>query len=167
MAKRMRNHSVAGLIGSRHLDDARRCEFGVEALCELAGDAARVLENGGDEVTAHFVERFSGISMAAAGVAVPADLRERTHSMRVSRILRICLSRVLQLTQHLTQSHSRTQWQSVHEMIDAWINSWGNDDRARHAQARFSTLTGLVQGREPRADFLYAALIEALSVIQA
>lgn len=154
-------------MGSHHFDDARRCELGVEALCELAGDAARVLESGADEVSVRFVERFSGISMAAAGVEVPADLRERAHSMRVSKILRMCLSRVLQLTQHLTQSHGRTQWQSVHDMIDAWILSWGIDERARYAQARFSTLTGLVRGEEPHADYMYGALIEALSVIEA
>jgi hypothetical protein len=158
---------IARLISPQQLDSVRRYELGVEALCELAGDAARVLENGSGEVPTEFFTRYSGLSMAARGEEVPADLRRFTRPMRASKMLAMCLSRVQEFTRHLAQYHSRAQWQDVLEIVDAWINSWGDDERSRYAQARFSTLTGLVRGHEPWVGYMYSALIKSLSEVQA
>jgi hypothetical protein len=149
------------------LSEFRRYELGVEALCELAVDATLVLGKGVRMVTPELMHRLSGVTLAAWGEVVPEDLSRYTYSIRLPKFIWMCLSRVLELTSLLALHDPRAQWQQVHETVEAWLDSWGDDERGKMARARFSTLTGLTQGPEARVQFMHSSLVKALSVVQA
>ena len=80
----------------------------------------------------------------------------------------MCLTRAIRWMNNLVRVHSSGRWEEVQEMIVAWQDAWGNDARAKYAEARFTTLTGIVRGATEEHDaYLRAALIKALSDIQA
>jgi hypothetical protein len=80
----------------------------------------------------------------------------------------MCLRRAISWMRNLVRIHSNGRWEEVAEMIVAWLDAWGNDARAKYAQARFTTLTGIVRGaNEEHHAYMHAALIKALSDVQA
>jgi hypothetical protein len=167
MAKR---NGFARLVRLRSLDRVRRYEFGVEALCELTTEMliaiGRSADARGQGAAPSFVHRYWGISFAAWGSDMPEGI-QGIAPVPLQMLLWMCLERISELTHALGELKPHTHWQQVHEMVGAWRDSWGNDDRAKHAQARFSTLTGITRGSQQRGEYLRASLIEALSVVQA
>jgi hypothetical protein len=149
------------------VDDARRYELAVEAICQLTTDVlALCAKNHEAEAPAHLIRRYWGISYAASAEPLP-DLA-RNAKMTRGKLLWMCLTRTIALTKDLVRVHSKKQWQEVQEMIVAWQDAWGNDARARYAQARFATLTGIVRGaKEEYNAYMHAALVKALSDVQA
>jgi hypothetical protein len=148
-----------------------RChELGVEALCELATEILLAVAGADDEqrfnAGADLVRRYWGISYAALGKETPLGLRSMG-PLPAPMLLWMCLERISALTRELAMQNENSNWPQVHEMVAAWRDSWGNDERAKIAQARFSTLTGLTRGSQKRAAYLNSALIAALSVVQA
>ena len=158
---------VAKLVSERQFSEFRRYELGVEALCELAVDATLCLGRGVRNVSPDLMCRLSGITLAAWGEDVPADLSRWTYSIRLPKFIWMCLSRVLELTSLLALHDPRAQWNQVHETVEAWLDSWGDDERAKMARTRFSTLTGITQGQEARAQYMHSSLVRALSAVQA
>jgi hypothetical protein len=147
--------------------EVRRYELAVEALCELVTETVPLLGKGDYRLQPNFMVRLAGISMAAWGDRLPDDMSRWIYPVRWSMFLWMCLSRILELTEQLAVSHPRAQWHQVHDTIISWRDSWGDDSRARYAQARFATLTGLAQGKEDRATFLHESLLKVLCDVQA
>ena len=147
-------------------DEARRYELGVEAICELATDVVALrLKNRDAEAPAELIERYWGIVNTASPAALPsASLQRVTTGM----LAWMCLTRAIRWMRNLVRVHSKSRWDEVQEMIVAWQDAWGNDARAKYAQARFTTLTGIVRGATEEHDvYMHSALIKALSDVQA
>ncbi len=80
----------------------------------------------------------------------------------------MCLTRATGWMESLVRVHSKTRWRELQEIIVAWRDAWGNDARAKYAEARFTTLTGIVRAATEDHDaYMHAALIKALSDVQA
>jgi CO dehydrogenase/acetyl-CoA synthase gamma subunit (corrinoid Fe-S protein) len=146
-------------------DDARRYELGVEAICRLATDVVAVRLNGRNaEAAADSVDRYRGIVYAVSTRSLPAARAAVTQDMLVW----MCLARAANWMKNLVHLHSRERWEELRETIVAWQDAWGNDARAKYAQARFTTLTGIVRGAtEEQGAYMRAALVKALSDVQA
>jgi hypothetical protein len=147
-------------------DEARRYELGVEAICELATDVVALrLKNRDAKVPAGLIERYWGIINAASPVALPLA---RTAQVTTGMLAWMCLTRAIRWMKNLVSVHSKGRWEEVQEMIVAWQDAWGNDARAKYAQARFTTLTGIVRAATEEHDvYMHSALIKALSDVQA
>ena len=148
-------------------DEVRRYELGVETLCQLTADVlALSMKNPHAEAPDRLCHQYWGISYAALAKLVPDAVRQE--KLSVGALLWKCLNRTTELTKVLVRFHSKVEWRHVQETIIAWQDAWGDDARASYAQARFTTLTGIVRGaKEDRETYLYAALVKALSDIQA
>jgi hypothetical protein len=149
-----------------NFDDARRYELGVEAVCQLATDVVALRAKCLDaQAPAELIERYWGIVYAVA--AQPPPLA-RADGASTGMLIWMCLTRAIRWMKDLVQVHSRGRWEEVREMIVAWQDAWGNDARAQYAQARFTTLTGIVRGaKEEQHVYMHAALIKALSDVLA
>ena len=147
-------------------DEARRYELGVEAICELATDVVALrLKNRDAEAPAGLVARYWGIVEAASAPPLPLA---RVAQVTTGMLAWMCLTRATRWMKNLVRVHSKGRWEEVQEMIVAWQDAWGNDARAKYAQARFTTLTGLVRGAtEEHYVYMHSALIKALSDVQA
>src|SRR5260370_16813899 len=141
-----------------NMDDVRRYELGVEAICQLTTDVLAIsAKNHETEAPAHLVRRYWGISHAASAEALP-DLA-RPARMSAGMLLWMCLTRAIDLTKDLVRVHAKDRWQEVQEVIVAWQDAWGNDARAKYAQASFTTLTGIVPGtKENYTPYLHPPL---------
>jgi hypothetical protein len=147
-------------------DEVRRFELGVEAICQLAADVvAPRVKNRGTKAPADLIDRYWGIIYAVSDQPLPsAPMPEVTTEMLVW----MCLTRAIRWMKNLVRVHSKERWEEVQEMIVAWQDAWGNDARAKYAQARFTTLTGIVRGAtEEHHAYMHSALIRALSDVQA
>jgi hypothetical protein len=146
-------------------DDARRLELGVEAICQLATDVVEVRVKDRDAAApADLIARYWGIVYAVSAQPLPSARTAVTTGMLVW----MCLARAIRWMKNLVYAHSKGRWEEVREMIVAWQDAWGNDARARYAQARFTTLTGIVRGaKENHHEYMHSALVQALSDIQA
>jgi hypothetical protein len=162
---------AAAYIDGDRFDKTLRYELGVEALCELASEITVGLASSdrlrGPDALASFVHRYWGISYASRGEHVPPSAFGTAARMRTTALLWLCLERILELTDHLGRHAGGAQWRQFHEIIHAWRDSWGDDGRARIAQARFSTLTGLTREGEARVEYMHSALVKALSIVGA
>jgi len=162
--------SAADLAKAEALTMTRRHEFGVEALCELATEILVAVVEADDEqrfnARAELVRRYWGISYSALGRDTPPGLRGMG-PLPALMLLWMCLERISVLTRELAMQLENSNWPQVHDMVVAWRDCWGDDERAKIAQARFSTLTGLTRDGQKRAAYLNSALIAALSVVQA
>jgi hypothetical protein len=147
-------------------DEARRYELGVEAICQLATDVVALrVKNRDAEAPAGLIERYWGIVDAASPLPLPLA---RMAQVTTGMLAWMCLTRATRWMKNLVRVHSKGRWEEVREMIVAWQDGWGNDARAKYAQARFSTLTGIVRGpREEQHAYMHIALIKALSDVQA
>jgi hypothetical protein len=147
-------------------DEARRYELGVEAICELATDVVALrLKNRDAEAPAELIERYWGIIKTASPSALPSASMQR---VTTGMLAWMCLTRAIRWMRNLVRVHSKSRWDEVQEMIVAWQDAWGNDARAKYAQARFTTLTGIVRGAtEEHYVYMHSALIKALSDVQA
>lgn len=161
---------AADLATPEALNITRCHEFGVEALCELATEILIAVAAAHDaqrlEARSALVRRYWGLSYAALGRQTPPGLRGMG-PLPALMLLWMCLERVSALTRELALQNENSNWPQVHEMVVAWRDCWGEGDRAKMAQARFSTLTGLTRGTQKRTAYLNSALIAALSVVQA
>jgi hypothetical protein len=151
-----------------NIDEVRRCELGVEAICRLTTDVLTIIraKNHDTEAPVHLVQRYWGISHAALAEPTPGP----AHAARMSAgmLLWMCLARAIELTKDLVRVHAKERWQEVQEVIVAWQDAWGNDARAKYAQASFTTLTGIVRGaKQDYSAYMHAALVMALSDVQA
>jgi hypothetical protein len=146
-------------------DDARRLELGVEAICQLATDVIELrVKNRDVAAPADLIDRYWGIVYAVSSQPLPSARTAVTTGMLVW----MCLTRAIRWMKNLVHVYSKGRWQEVREMIVAWQDAWGNDARAQYAQARFTTLTGIVRGaNEEHHTYMHGALIKALSDIQA
>ena len=146
-------------------DDARRLELGVEAICRLATDVVELtVKNRDAEAPADLIDRYWGI-LYAVSAQPPLLPRKR---VTTGMLVWMCLARAIRWMKSLVRVHSKDRWQEVQEMIIAWQDAWGNDARAKYAQARFTTLTGIVRGaNEEHHRYMHTALIKALSDVQA
>jgi hypothetical protein len=146
-------------------DEARRFELGVEAICRLATDVAALrVKNDDAEAPEDLIDRYWGIVYAVLAQPLPLA---RT-SMTTGMLVWMCLTRAIRWMKNLVRVHSKDRWDEVQEMIVAWQDAWGNDARAKYAQARFTTLTGIVRGaNEKHHAYMHTALIKALSDVQA
>ena len=80
----------------------------------------------------------------------------------------MCLTQATRWMNTLVGVHSKDRWREVLEMILAWQDAWGNDARAKYAQVKFTTLTGIVRAAtDEQQAYMHAALITALSDVQA
>ena len=162
---------AAALIAGERFDKTLRYELGVEALCELSSEIAVALACSGNvrgpDAMASFVHRYWGISYASRGGYVPQSAFATPSRMRTTALLWLCLERILELTDYLGRLSGGAQWRQFHEIIHSWRDSWGDDTRARIAQARFSTLTGLTRDGEARVEYMHSALVKALSIVGA
>lgn len=149
------------------VDEARRYELAVEAICQLTTDVlTHCAKNHDAAAPPTLIRRYWGISYAASAEQLP-DLA-RNAKMTAGMLVWMCLTRTIALTKDLVRVHSKQQWREVQEMIVAWQDAWGNDARAKYAQARFATLTGIVRGaKEEYNAYMHAALVKALSDVQA
>jgi len=149
------------------LDAARRHELGVEAMCQLIIDViARRAKNRDAAAPASQVRRYWEISNAVLGQPLP-DLT-RTVKVTAGMLVWMCLKCATVWMTDLVRAHSKDRWQEVQEMIVAWLDAWGNDARAKYAQARFATLTGITRAPNEEHDaYMHAALVKALSDVQA
>jgi hypothetical protein len=146
-------------------DDVRRYELGVEAICQLATEvvASRV-KNRDAAAGADLIDRYWGIIYAVSAQPLPLAHKAVSTDMLVWT----CLTQATRWMKDLVRVHSRGRWEEVQEMIVAWQDAWGNDARAKYAQARFATLTGIVRGATEEHDvYMHGALIKALSDVQA
>jgi hypothetical protein len=161
---------AADIAKPEALTMTRLHELGVEALCELATEILLAVSDSEDEqrfnAPAELVHRYWGISYTALGKETPPGLRGMG-SLPALMLLWMSLERILVLTRELALQNENSNWPQVYEMVVAWRDCWGDDERASIAQARFSTLTGLTRGAQKRAAYLNSALIAALSVVQA
>jgi hypothetical protein len=146
-------------------DDARRLELGVEAICRLAIDVVELRMNNRDAAApADLIDRYWGIVYA---VSAQPLLSART-AVTTGMLVWMCLARAIRWMKNLVYVHSKVRWEEVQEMIVAWQDAWGNDARAKYAQARFTTLTGIVRGaKEEHHAYMHGALKKALSDVQA
>ena len=145
-------------------DDARRFELGVEAICQLTTDVVALRVKHRDaEAPGDLIDRYWGILYAVSA------LRPLQHMVvSTDMLVWMCLTRAIRWMNNLVRVHSEGRWEEVQEMIVAWQDAWGNDARAKYAEARFTTLTGIVRGATEEHDaYLRAALIKALSDVQA
>jgi hypothetical protein len=147
-------------------DDARRYELGVEAICRLATDVGTlIVKNPEAMAPAESIERYWGIVHA---VSAQPPLPLTRMSVTMGKLVWMCLTQATRWMNSLVRVHSKDRWGEVVEMILAWQNAWGNDARARYAQAKFSTLTGIVRAAtDEKHVFMHTALIKALSDVQA
>jgi hypothetical protein len=150
-----------------NIDDVRRYELGVEAICQLTTDVLAISAKRHAAVApAHLVQRYWGISQATSAEPLP-DLA-RAARVSAGMLLWMCLARAIDLTKDLVRVHAKERWREVEEVIVAWQDAWGNDARAEYAQASFTTLTGIVRGaKEDYNAYMHAALVMALSDVQA
>ena len=150
-----------------NMDDVRRYELGVEAICQLTTDVLAISAKNHDaEAPARLVRRYWEISHAALAEPLP-DLA-RVARMSAGKLLWMCLTRAIDLTKDLVRVHAKERWQEVQEVIIAWQDAWGDDARAQYAQANFATLTGIVRGaKQDYNAYMHAALVMALSDVQA
>jgi hypothetical protein len=148
-------------------DEVRRFELGVEAMCQLIIDAvSRRAKNRDAAAPASQVRRYWEINNAVVGQPLP-DLT-RTVKVTAGMLVWMCLKCASGWMKNLVRVHSKGRWQEVQEMIVAWQDAWGSDGRAKYAQARFATLTGIVREPDERHDaYMHAALVKALSDVQA
>ena len=148
------------------LDDARRHELGVEAICRLATEVAALrVKIRDEEAPADLIDRHWGIVYAVSAQTFPY---ERTAKVTKDMLVWMCLRRAIGWMRSLVRVHSNARWEEVLEMIVAWLDAWGTDARAKYAQARFVTLTGIVRGEtEEHHAYMHSALIRALSDVQA
>jgi hypothetical protein len=146
-------------------DEVRRLELGVEAMCQLATDVVALREKNRDaEAPANLSDRYWGIIYAVSDRPLPSARMAVTTDVLVW----MCLTRAIRWMKNLVRVHSKGRWEEVQEMIVAWQDAWGNDARAKYAQARFSALTGIVRGAtEEHHAYMYSSLIKALSDVQA
>jgi hypothetical protein len=146
-------------------DDARRYELGVEAICRLATEVVALrVKNRDAQAPAELIERYWGILYAVSVQPLPLAHKAVTTGMLVW----MCLTQAIHWAKDLVRVHSKGRWEELQETIVAWQDAWGNDARAKYAQARFTTLTGIVRGATQEHDaYLHAALIKALSDVQA
>ena len=145
-------------------DDARRFELGVEAICQLTTDVVALRVKHRDaEAPGDLIDRYWGILYAVSA------LRPLQHMVvSTDMLVWMCLTRAIRWMNNLVRVHAKDRWQEVQEVIVAWQDAWGNDARAKYAQASFTTLTGIVRGATEEHDaYLHAALIKALSDVQA
>jgi hypothetical protein len=147
-------------------DEVRRLELGVEAICQLATDVVALrVKNRDAEAPADMIERYWAIIYAVSDQPLPSA---RMAKVTTDMLVWMCLTRAIRWMKNLVRIHSRSRWEEVQEMIVAWQDAWGNDARAKYAQARFSTLTGIVRGAtEEHRAYMHSALIKALSDVQA
>jgi hypothetical protein len=136
-------------------------------MCQLTTDVVALRANNRDaEAPARQIQRYWQISYAVLARPLP-DLT-RSAEVCTGMLVWMCLTRAIGWMADLVQDHSRDRWQEVQEMIVAWQDAWGNDARAKYAQARFATLTGIVRGpNEEHHAYMHTALVKALSDIQA
>jgi hypothetical protein len=148
------------------LDDARRHELGVEAICRLATEVAALrVQVRDEEAPAELIDRHWAIVCA---VSAQTFSYERTAKVTKDMLVWMCLRRAIGWMRSLVRIHSKGRWEEVQEMIVAWLDAWGTDARAKYAQARFTTLTGIVRGAtEEHHAYMHSALIRALSDVQA
>jgi hypothetical protein len=170
MAKRrtrVQKKGAAVCIALCNIDDVRRHELGVEAICQLTTDVLAIsAKNHDTQAPAHLVRRYWEISHAAS--AEPPPSLARAAGMSAGMLLWMCLARATDLTKDLVRVYAKERWQQVQEVIVAWQDAWGNDARAKYAQASFTTLTGIVRGaKEDYNAYMHAALVMALSDVQA
>ena len=146
-------------------DEARSYELGVEAICRLATDVVALrAKNRHTEAPADLIDRYWGIIYAVSAQPLPVAHKAVTTGMLVW----MCLTQAILWMKELVRVHSKGRWEEVREMIVAWQDGWGNDARAKYAQARFATLTGIVRGAtEDHHAYMRSALIKALSDVQA
>jgi hypothetical protein len=146
-------------------DDARRLELGVEAICRLATDVVELgVKNREAAASADLIDRYWGIVHAVSAQPLSSARTAVTTGMLVW----MCLTRAIRWMKNLVHVYSKGRWEEVQEMIVAWQDAWGNDARAQYAQARFTTLTGIVRGaNEEHHTYMHSALIKALSDVQA
>ena len=146
-------------------DEARRLELGVEAICRLATEVVELKMKNRDAIApADLIDRYWGIVYAVSAQPLPSARTAVTTGMLVW----MCLTRAIRWMKNLVHAHSKVRWEEVQEMIVAWQDAWGSDARAKYAQARFTTLTGIVCGaNEEHHAYMHAALIKALSDVQA
>ena len=147
-------------------DDTRRYELGVEAICRLATDVgALMVKNPEAKAPAELIERYWEIVHAVSDRApLPLPRMSVTQGMLVW----MCLTQATRWMDNLVRVHCKARWEEVREMIVAWQDAWGNDARAKYAQARFSTLTGIVrEATDEQHAYMHTALIKALSDVQA
>jgi hypothetical protein len=145
--------------------DARRYELGVEAICQLATDVVALsMKNRDAEAPAALIARYWGIIHAASARPLPLA----HNAVSTGMLVWMCLTQAIRWAKNLVRVHSKGRWEEVQETIVAWQDARGNDARAKYAQARFTTLTGIVRGAAEEHDaYLHAALIKALSDVQA
>jgi hypothetical protein len=136
-------------------------------MCQLIIDAvARTAKNRDAAAPASQVRRYWEINNAVLGQPLP-DLT-RTGKVTAGMLVWMCLKCATGWMKNLVRVHSKGRWQEVQEMIVTWQDAWGNDARAKYAQARFATLTGIVREPDEKHDaYMHAALIKALSDVQA
>ena len=168
LAKRQtlsRKNGAAICAAVCRFDDSRRYELGVESIFQLATDVgALIVRNGASRATAESIERYCGIVHAVSGRPLPSA---RT-AISARMLVWMCLTRANGWMDNLVRVHSKRRWEELQEMIVAWRDAWGNDARAKYAEARFTTLTGIVRGATEEHDaYMHAALIKALSDVQA
>ena len=158
---------TAVCIALCNIDDVRRYELGVEAICQLTTDVLAIsAKNHEAPAPAHLVQRYWGISHAVSAEALSEPARATR--MSAGMLLWMCLARATDLPKDLVRVHSKERWQEVQEVIVAWQDAWGNDARAKYAQASFTTLTGIVRGaKQDYNAYMHAALVMALSDVQA
>jgi hypothetical protein len=147
-------------------DEVRRFELSVEAMCRLATDVVALkAKNRNAEAPADLIDRYWGIIYAVSDQPLPSA---RMAKLTTEMLVWMCLTRAIRWMKYLVRAHSKGRWQEVQEMIVAWQDAWGSDARAKYAQARFSTLTGIVRGAtEEHRAYMHGALIRALSDVQA
>jgi hypothetical protein len=145
-------------------DDARRFELGVEAICQLTTDVVALrVQHRDAEAPGDLIDRYWGILYVVSALPPLANMVVST-----DMLVWMCLTRAIRWMNNLVRVHSAGRWEEVQEMIVAWQDAWGNDSRAKYAEAKFTTLTGIVRGATEEHDaYLRAALIKALSDIQA
>ncbi len=149
------------------LDRTRRYELAVEAFCQLSSAVLQRATRKEEAAPASLVRQYWQFSYGAWGEPAPDLVASRPTRMNMGKLLWLCLTRVIELTDDLVRRRKHGNWQLVRDVIIAWRDAWGDDDTAKFAQARFSTLTGLSRGTEERITFMNSALIKALSEVQA
>ena len=149
------------------LDQTRRYELAVEAFCQLSSEVLRCAMRKDEAAPTFLIQQYWRFSYGAWGEPAPEIVASRPTRMNVGKLLWLCLTRVIELTDDLVRRKQHGNWQLVRDVIIAWRDAWGDDDTAKFAQARFSTLTGLSRGNEERITFMNSALIKALSEVQA
>ena len=134
-------------------------------MCQLASDVgALVVKNRDAQAPADLIARYSGIVYAVSAPPLPAA--RMPIGMRM--LVWMCLTQAARWMNNLVRAYSKGRWEEVRETILAWQDAWGNDARAQYAQARFTTLTGIVRGPTQEHDtYMHTALVKALSDVQA